>query len=122
MNRYPIAYATLFSLGCLIGSPGHAQQEVKQDPWAPSREAKISPVTQSELNAADKSTSNFLLTNGNYAQTRFHPAKLINRDNVKKLHVAVWSVASTKIHSRSQISVLRVTYGVMSTMKYSNIV
>jgi alcohol dehydrogenase (cytochrome c) len=29
-----------------------------------------------------------LLTNGNYAQTRFYPAKQIDRDNVKNLHVA----------------------------------
>ena len=52
------------------------------------RMAKIAPVTQEQLNAADKSASNFLLTNGNYAQTRFHPAKQISRDNVKNLHVA----------------------------------
>jgi glucose dehydrogenase len=55
---------------------------------SPSREAKISPVTQAQLDAADKNTTNFLLTNGNYAQTRFHPARQINRDNVKNLHVA----------------------------------
>src|ERR1700751_5971249 len=88
MNRHSIAYATLFGLGCLLASPANAQQEVKQDPWAPSREAKISPVTQSQLDAADKNTTNFLLTNGNYAQTRFYPAHQINRDNVKNLHVA----------------------------------
>ena len=33
-------------------------------------------------------STNFLLTNGNYAQTRFYPARQIDRDNVKKLHVA----------------------------------
>src|SRR5262245_17690223 len=83
-----IAYATLFGLGCFLAGPGIAQQEVKQDPWSPSREAKISPVTQAQLDAADKNTSNFLLTNGNYAQTRFHPARQINRNNVNKMHVA----------------------------------
>jgi alcohol dehydrogenase (cytochrome c) len=87
MNRYSIAYATLFGLGCLLAGPSHAQ-EVKQDLWSASREAKVSPVTQAQLDAAEKSTTNFLLTNGNYAQTRFHSAKQINRDNVKKLHVA----------------------------------
>jgi PQQ-dependent dehydrogenase (methanol/ethanol family) len=50
--------------------------------------AKVSTVTQAQLNAADKNASNFLLTNANYAQTRFHPAREINRDNVKNLHVA----------------------------------
>ena len=54
----------------------------------PAREAKLSPVTQAKLDAADKNTTDFLLTNGNYAQTRFHPAKQINRDNVKNLRVA----------------------------------
>src|SRR5438445_1345724 len=88
MNRYSIAYATLFGLGCFLAGPSNAQQEVKQDPWSPSREAKISPVTQAQLDAAHKNTTNFLLTNGNYAQTRFHPARQINRDNVKNLHVA----------------------------------
>src|SRR5436190_22485521 len=88
MNRYSIAYATLFGLGCFLAGPGNAQQEVKQDPWSPSREAKISPVTQTQLDAADKNATDFLLTNGNYAQTRFHPARQIDRGNVKKLHVA----------------------------------
>src|SRR5437660_12387155 len=87
MNRCSIAYATLFGLGCLLAGPSHAQ-EIKQDPWSPAREAKLSPVTQNQLDAADKNANNFLLTNGNYAQTRFHPAKQINRDNVKNLHVA----------------------------------
>ena len=48
----------------------------------------VSPVTQEQLNAADKNSKDFLLTNGNYAQTRFYPAKQIGRDNVKNLHVA----------------------------------
>src|SRR3974377_2066526 len=87
MNRHSVAYAALIGAGCLLAGPSSAQ-EVKQDPWSPSREAKIPPVTQSQLDAADKSTTNFLLTNGNYAQTRFYPAKQINRDNVKNLHVA----------------------------------
>jgi len=71
MNRHSVAYAALIGAGCLLAGPSSAQ-EVKQDPWSPSREAKISPVTQSQLDAADKSTTNFLLTNGNYAQTRFY--------------------------------------------------
>ena len=53
-----------------------------------SGQATISPVTQQQLDSADKSVNNFLLTNGNYAQTRFHPARQIGRDNVKGLRVA----------------------------------
>ncbi|HXQ07808.1 MAG TPA: hypothetical protein VN831_24040, partial [Bradyrhizobium sp.] len=73
-------------VGILIG-PAFSQ-EVKQEAKSMSGAAKIAPVTQSELNTAAKSTDNFLLTNGNYAQTRFHPARQILRENVKNLHVA----------------------------------
>ena len=87
MNRYSIAYATLFGLGYLVAAPAYGQ-EANQDQWSPPREAKLSAVTQDQLNAADKNATNFLLTNGNYAQTRYYPAKQINRDNVKNLRVA----------------------------------
>jgi PQQ-dependent dehydrogenase (methanol/ethanol family) len=63
-------------------------QEVKQEGKSTLGNAKVSPVTQQQLNAADKNSKEFLLTNGNYAQTRFYPANQINRDNVKRLHVA----------------------------------
>jgi glucose dehydrogenase len=72
--------------GILIG-PVFAQ-EVKQEAKSTSGKAKISAVTQDQLNKADKNADNFLLTNGNYAQTRFHPARQIGRNNVKNLHVA----------------------------------
>src|SRR3981081_3581400 len=87
MGKRAISTAAFaLAAGILIG-PGLAQ-EVKQEAKSTSNQAKIAPVTQDQLNAADKSASNFLLTNGNYAQTRFHPAKQIGRDNVKNLHVA----------------------------------
>ena len=38
--------------------------------------------------AAASDGANFLQTNGNYSQTRFHPAKEINAGNVRGLHVA----------------------------------
>ena len=45
-------------------------------------------VSQDLLNHAAGDGSNFLQTNGNYAQTRFHPARQINTGNVRGLHVA----------------------------------
>jgi len=45
-------------------------------------------VTQAMLNNAAKDSKNFLATNGNYDQTRFHLAGEINTKNVKGLHVA----------------------------------
>jgi alcohol dehydrogenase (cytochrome c) len=77
----------MFGLAGLLTGPVSAQ-ETKQEAKSVPGQAKVSPVTQEQLNAADKNASNFLLTNGDYAQTRFHPAKQIGRDNVKNLHVA----------------------------------
>jgi len=87
MDKRSVLAATLAGVvGILIG-PAFSQ-EVKQEAKPMSGAAKIASVTQSQLNAAAKSTNNFLLTNGNYAQTRFHPAREISRESVKKLHVA----------------------------------
>src|SRR5450631_3879868 len=87
MNRFSIACAALLGIVGFLTGPAGAQ-EVKQDTKSASGKAAISPVTQDQLNKADKNANNFLLTNGNYAQTRFHPARQIGRDNVKNLHVA----------------------------------
>jgi alcohol dehydrogenase (cytochrome c) len=88
MTRFSIVCATLGAVAGLIAGPSFAQQETKQETKSVVGRATVSPVTQSQLNDADKNTSNFLLTNGNYAQTRFYPAKQIDRNNVKNLHVA----------------------------------
>src|SRR5476651_915306 len=87
MDKCSVLVATLAgAVGILIG-PAFSQ-EVKQEAKSTAGAARIAPVTQNQLNNAAKSTDNFLLTNGNYAQTRFHPARQISRENVKKLHVA----------------------------------
>ena len=88
MNKHSIVCATLVGLAGVLAGPGYAQQETKQEAKSAAGTANVSPVTQEQLNAADKNSKNFLLTNGNYAQTRFYPAKQIGRDNVKNLHVA----------------------------------
>src|ERR1700761_5053497 len=88
MNRSPIFCATLLGLAGWLAGPAAAQQETKQEAKSAAGVAMVSPVTQAQLNDADKNAKNFLLTNGNYAQTRFYPARQITRDNVKNLHVA----------------------------------
>ena len=88
MNRYSIICAAIFGMAGLLTGPVNAQQETKQEAKTTAGQAMVSPVTQQQLNSADKNSNNFLLTNGNYAQTRFYPAKQIGRDNVKNLHVA----------------------------------
>src|SRR6202453_2115010 len=87
MGRYAFTGAALLCVAGFLTTPVSAQ-EVKQDAKSASGNVTISPVTQDQLDKADKSASNFLLTNGNYAQTRFYPAKQIDRENVKNLHVA----------------------------------
>jgi alcohol dehydrogenase (cytochrome c) len=87
MGKHAFAGAALLGVVGLLTTPVGAQ-EVKQDAKSASGNVTISPVTQDQLDKADKNASNFLLTNGNYAQTRFYPAKQIDRDNVKNLHVA----------------------------------
>src|SRR6202051_1767776 len=85
-RRTILAAAVVGVAGFLMGPAG--AQEVKQETTSAPGQAMVSPITQQQLNAADKSVNNFLLTNGNYAQTRFHPARQIDRNNVKSLHVA----------------------------------
>src|SRR5579862_6245798 len=81
--------ASLAAIGSIaLLSAAASAQEVKQEGKPQLGNAKVPPVTQQQLNSADKNSKDFLLTNGNYAQTRFYPAKQINRDNVKHLHVA----------------------------------
>ncbi|MBV8927474.1 MAG: PQQ-binding-like beta-propeller repeat protein, partial [Bradyrhizobium sp.] len=81
------AGAALISGVALLSAVAGAQ-EVKQEGKSTLGNAKVPPVTQQMLDAADKNSKDFLLTNGNYAQTRFYPGKQIDRDSVKHLHVA----------------------------------
>jgi alcohol dehydrogenase (cytochrome c) len=78
--RYAVALgaATLATL-----SPTSAQET----PAAP-RYGDLSVVTQDLLNRADTDGNNFLMTNGNYAQTRYYPNGQINAGNVSRLRPA----------------------------------
>lgn len=68
----------------------HAQPEVAgQGPTATGGPVpKNVSVPQARLDAADRDASNFLLSNGNYAQTRYYPAGQINTSNVARLKPA----------------------------------
>ena len=72
MGKHTFAGAALLGVVGLLTAPVSAQ-EVKQDAKSAAGHATISAVTQDQLDKADKSASNFLQTNGNYAQTRFYP-------------------------------------------------
>jgi hypothetical protein len=57
MNRLGIGAALVGVAGMLAGSG--AAQEVKQDKKAVAGAAQMAPVTQHELDTADKSAANF---------------------------------------------------------------
>jgi alcohol dehydrogenase (cytochrome c) len=63
-------------------------QETSGGAGAAAGTAPAANVTQAMLNNAAADSKNFLATNGNYGQTRFHPADQITTGNVKKLKVA----------------------------------
>src|SRR5229473_1232528 len=118
MGKRSVLAATLAGVvGILIG-PAFSQ-EVKQEAKSMSGAAKIAPVTQSQLNAAAKSTNNFLLTNGNYAQTRFHPARQISRENVKNLRVA-W-IFQTEVKESMETSPIVVDGVMYVTTSFSHV-
>ena len=70
----------------------------------------IPSVSQAMLNNAAKDSKNFLATNGNYGQTRFHPADKITAKNVNGLHVA-W-IFQTDVRESTETSPI-VVNGVM---------
>ena len=80
------------ALAVLAASPKGWSQEIT----AAVRYGDLSVVTQDLLNRADSDGNNFLLTNGNYSQTRFYPNRQINVGNV------VASAASLDLPDRCQ--------------------
>jgi alcohol dehydrogenase (cytochrome c) len=84
----------LLALTCAIGLAGalaaNAAEEIKGAAAAKAAPAgpQTTTITQGLLDHAAADGVNFLQTNGNYAQTRFHPASQISTANVKNLHTA----------------------------------
>ncbi len=81
--------STGFTLACTISLLifSHVQgEEVKGSTLF----GNMDTVTQNMLDNAAGDSNNFLHTNGNYQQTRYYPARQINRTNVHKLKRA-WS-------------------------------
>ena len=72
----------------LLSSAALAGEEIKQETATKGSAAPVPAVSQDMLSAAGKDANNFLHTNGNYDQTRYHPASQINTGNVGKMHVA----------------------------------
>ncbi len=73
----------------VLASTAMAQVEIAGQATATGTSVpKNIAVSQAQLDAADKDAANFLHSNMNYAQTRFHPATQINTKNVARLKPA----------------------------------
>src|SRR5712672_2897447 len=118
MGKRTILAAALAGAASLLLGPVFAQ-ETKQETKKTSGQAMVSPMTQDRLNAADKNANGFLLTNGNYAQTRFHPARQIGRHNVKNLHVA-W-IFQTEVKESLETSPIVVDGVMYVTTSFSHV-
>jgi glucose dehydrogenase len=94
MNRFnsrrACAPAWLAGLGMLAAaSSAWPQAEIAgQGTATGSPVNKAISVSQRQLDAADTDSTNFMLSNMSYAQTRYYPAAQINTDNVSKLRPA----------------------------------
>ncbi len=83
-----LAAASAIGLACASFS-AYAAEEVKNAMAAKMAMAPaMTTVTQDLLDKAGGDASNFLQTNGNYWQTRFHPARQITTSNVHNLRPA----------------------------------
>src|ERR1700677_3758637 len=103
---------TVIMAGALALAAGTAAlaQEGKQTAGEIAKTATVKPVTQDMLDRAAADSNNFLHTNGDYTQQRFHPNKQINVSNVKRLHPA-W-VFQTEVKDSLETSPI-VANGVM---------
>ncbi len=104
----------------LSAGPAAAQQEIKNAAGgAMAGMATAKPVTQAQLDNAAHDGSNFLLTNGNYEQTRFYPNAQINRGKVGRLRPA-W-VFQTEVKESLETSPIVVDGVMYVTTSFSHV-
>ena len=94
-------------------------QEVKQNTKQQTKSVAMAPVSQGMLDKAAGDAANFLHTNGDYKQTRFHTAKQITTANVSKLKVA-W-VFQTEVRESMETSPIVVNGVMFITTSFSHV-
>ncbi|BFG78974.1 hypothetical protein PTKU46_70070 [Paraburkholderia terrae] len=84
--RYPAVFIPLLFVA-LASPTSRAADEVQNTSTATSAPmpSTFAPVSQAQLDSATGNTSDWLHSNGSYAQTRFYPGTQINQTNVAKL-------------------------------------
>jgi len=109
------AIAFAFAATCAASA-----QEVKQDTGTQTtKPANITAVSQAMLDKSAGDAANFLHTNGDYNQQRFHPAKQINTGNVNKLRVA-W-IFQTDVRESMETSPIVVNGVMFVTTSFSHV-
>jgi alcohol dehydrogenase (cytochrome c) len=94
-------------------------QEVKQQAAETAKPVTVTPVTQDMLDRAATDANNFLHTNGDYTQLRFHPAKQITAANVAKLRPA-W-IFQTDVRESMETSPIVVNGVMYVTTSFSHV-
>jgi alcohol dehydrogenase (cytochrome c) len=84
MKQHLLTIGTASILALTAASSAMAQEEI----MGSTLYGNLDTVTQDMLDNAAGDANNFLHTNGNYAQTRYYPARQISRENVKNLRRA----------------------------------
>jgi PQQ-dependent dehydrogenase (methanol/ethanol family) len=112
----PFAGALLFVAAAMSAA---SAQEVKQVATPTAKAVNVTPVSQAMLDKAAGDSANFLHTNGDYNQQRFHPAKQINAGNVKKLRVA-W-IFQTEVRESMETSPIVVNGIMYATTSFSHV-
>jgi PQQ-dependent dehydrogenase (methanol/ethanol family) len=109
-----VAGAAAFALSlAAIGSA--SSQEVK----SAVKYGNMNTVTQDMLNRAGGDGNDFLLTNGDYRQTRYYPNKQINVANVSHLHPA-W-IFQTEVRESIETSPIVVNGVMYVTTSFSHV-
>ena len=112
----PVAGALVVAAAAICAA---SAQEVKQVATQTTKAATVTPVSQAMLDKAAGDSANFLHTNGDYNQQRFHLAKQINTGNVKKLRVA-W-IFQTEVRELMETSPIVVNGVMYATTSFSHV-
>src|ERR1700694_4248442 len=118
--RRALAIAGAVALAVSLSGATTAQ-EVKQDAKPAAAKPSITPsnVTQQMLDRAANDGNNFLHTNGDYTQKRYHPANQINASNVRRLRPA-W-IFQTDVRESMETSPIVVNGVMYVTTSFSQV-
>jgi alcohol dehydrogenase (cytochrome c) len=118
-TKQTAALAAALMLGIFSWRPGFTQEISGNAQKKAAAKVNFSTVTQDQLNNAAADRKNFLHTNGDYRQQRFHPARQINKSNVSELKPA-W-IFQTEVKESLETSPIVVNGVMYVTTSYSHV-